>query len=530
MSTKIEWTVTVQPDGTVTPGETWNPIRAARPVGGPDDPIGWHCERVSPGCEHCYPETINQRRFGTGLPYNRKSRDLVRIGIDDATLAKPLQWRKPRKIFTCSMTDLFAEWVTDDMLDRIFAVMALAPQHTFQLLTKRPERMRAYMNDPATTLRVVHASDTPDGERRIPLGCWNWPLRNVWAGTSVENQAMADLRIPELLATPAAVHYLSMEPLLGPVDVSQFTSYYPLHEQEQTGRGMDLRNRASGGTGNRFGGADLEGRQARLGSVEGEYPDEFLSSPSSGEAHADRIPHGQGDGRQDAPERTGPSARVETLQRPHSRGTGDQPSERRQGGQSPGELGSGDALGERSPRNQNSRGGSVYGSERDDEPRSQTDDGSGVGHSRSTRGGRTTDEHRSGLWDSDANGVEARAWRQSHLWLVVGGESGPKARPCNIEWIRDIVAQCQGAHVPVFTKQDSGPRPGMQGRIPDELWLKEFPPALQGHEPFERSLFGRSSRERVRPRGLPLRMRIAQVRNRPPVPGARNTNLRHGPT
>lgn len=293
MSTKIEWTVTVQPDGTVTPGETWNPIRAARPVGGPDDPIGWHCERVSPGCEHCYAETINQRRFGTGLPYNRKSRDLVRIGIDDATLAKPLQWRKPRKIFTCSMTDLFAEWVTDDMLDRIFAVMALAPQHTFQLLTKRPERMRAYMNDPATTLRVVHASDTPDGERRIPLGCWNWPLRNVWAGTSVENQAMADLRTPELLATPAAVHYLSMEPLLEGVDLTRLN----------------------------------------LGNGD----------------HGDCLNH------------------------------------------------------------------------------------------------RATD-----IWSGAGN--EPRNWGRID-WVIVGGESGPKARPCDVGWIRSIVAQCQGAHVKVFVKQ-----------------------------------------------------------------------------
>jgi protein gp37 len=199
--TGIEWT-----------DATWSPIRArvkkgaakiARAKGYTSlvqiaekmaGHVGPHCEHKSSGCDHCYAETNNHRCLphnGTGLPYDRRSRDLVDPVIDEKVLSQPLSWRKPKLIFIENQSDLFGEWVTDGMLDRVFDVMARCPQHVFQLLTKRPERMLEYLQDRA-------------------------PLANVWLGVSVENQAV-DKRIPLLLQTPTAVRFLSCEPLLGPI-------------------------------------------------------------------------------------------------------------------------------------------------------------------------------------------------------------------------------------------------------------------------------------------------------------------------
>ncbi len=140
-------------------------------------------------------------------------------------LADPLRWRKPSMIFVNSMSDLFHESVPFAFIDKVFAVMALCPKHTFQVLTKRPERMAEYLARPWAE----------DGDRwlqavgPLPANCLDWPmsdirypLPNVWLGTSVENQKAADERIPHLIKCPAAVRFLSVEPLLGPVDLSQY--------------------------------------------------------------------------------------------------------------------------------------------------------------------------------------------------------------------------------------------------------------------------------------------------------------------
>lgn len=204
--TKIQWS-----------DATWNPLRAIGPSRpGNEQAIGWHCERVSPGCQHCYAETINQHRFGTGLPYNRAAREAVEVFIDEKALSQPLHWKKPRRIFVCSMTDLFGEWVPDEMIDRVFAVMALASQHTFQLLTKRPERMREYLanDDRMYVLRSGIEEWGPEDLR--------WPLPNVWLGVSAEDQRWADQRIPVLLDTPAAVRFISAEPLLGQIHLMHY--------------------------------------------------------------------------------------------------------------------------------------------------------------------------------------------------------------------------------------------------------------------------------------------------------------------
>src|ERR1700719_929614 len=189
----------------------WPPIRARNKATGK---VGWHCEHVTSGCEHCYSESIN-KRLGTGLPFKPGHRGDIEIFLDETMLLAPLRWKRPRRIFVCSMTDLFADFVSDEWIDRVFAVMALAPQHTFQVLTKRSARMRIYIDDDWTVNRV--------GEQMFDISpldrsALNWPLPNVWLGVSAEDQRRADERVPDLLATPAAVRFVSAEPLLGPID------------------------------------------------------------------------------------------------------------------------------------------------------------------------------------------------------------------------------------------------------------------------------------------------------------------------
>jgi protein gp37 len=208
MSTKtgIEWT-----------DATWNPIRG--------------CSRVSEGCRHCYAEKDANRFSGPGKPYEGL------IQLDPATgkgngkwsgqikfvekhLLDPLRWKAGRRIFVNSMSDLFHEGVTDEMLDRIFAVMALCPQHTFQVLTKRPARMLAYLSteNPRYTCRKVFDLHDEIGHRDTFDCDLYWPLMNVQLGVSVESDAYRD-RINILRQTPAAVRFISCEPLIAPLSL-----------------------------------------------------------------------------------------------------------------------------------------------------------------------------------------------------------------------------------------------------------------------------------------------------------------------
>lgn len=240
-TSSIEWT-----------DATWNPIAG--------------CSLKSPGCANCYAMPMAYRHelmsaaSGRVSPYagltrkvNGKAVWTGKMRLVEAALALPLRWTKPRRIFVNSMSDLFHEDVPDDWIDRVFAVMALAPHHTFQVLTKRPARMREWFEErwqptlaqriecpglPAIDMpaqaegddrheRVYQAAgefldlDTvsdrfwnPDGSRKWP----GWPLPNVWLGVSAEDQRRADERVPDLLATPAAVRFVSAEPMLGPID------------------------------------------------------------------------------------------------------------------------------------------------------------------------------------------------------------------------------------------------------------------------------------------------------------------------
>jgi protein gp37 len=228
---KIEWT-----------DASWNPIRARvidiQSDGSGKERIGWHCEHVSEGCRNCYAEGFN-KRLGTGRDFKpgelyedaRKGHNNgeVKLFLDETMLTQPLRWKKPRRIFVGSMTDLFGRFVKDEWLDKIFAVMALCPQHTFQVLTKRSDRMRAYLTKDWTYESIYNAmgwlgstgATEPHPYRAAFPNGMPFPLPNVWLGVSAEDQPAADARIPDLLATPAAVRFISAEPLLGPINLHE---------------------------------------------------------------------------------------------------------------------------------------------------------------------------------------------------------------------------------------------------------------------------------------------------------------------
>ena len=261
--TGIEWT-----------DATWNPI------------VG--CSVVSPGCTNCYAMKMAARieAMQPGTHYagttQASKAGAVWTGklkfAPDSVLTQPLRWRRPRKIFVNSMGDLFHEDVPDEWIDRVFAIMALCPQHTFQVLTKRSARMRAYFSDPKQSARVViamgeiiiasqgaeHGPYQGEAARLAafrmraldiigPSGNLPLVLPNVWLGVSAEDQRRADERVPDLLATPAAIRFVSAEPLLGPLDLTRVGTMASIRaampgliEREERGRPREGNGSVSG--------------------------------------------------------------------------------------------------------------------------------------------------------------------------------------------------------------------------------------------------------------------------------------------
>jgi protein gp37 len=234
-NSKIEW----------TGRSDWNPVRG--------------CTRISPGCggpgPHggCYAEAIAGRFSGEGQPFHgfadrtsKGGRWTGKVELMEERLTLPMHWSKPATIFASSTSDIFHESLSDADIDRIFAVMALTPQHTYQILTKRADRMRDYVSQ-LDEFALVDTEEFREAQYRVDCddddnGSAAWhaqtaalekaiigarttlgkgrPLPNVWLGVSVENQEWADRRREDLSATPAAVHFVSYEPALGPVDWS----------------------------------------------------------------------------------------------------------------------------------------------------------------------------------------------------------------------------------------------------------------------------------------------------------------------
>lgn len=192
------------------------------------------CSRVSAGCDSCY--AIGQARMRAANPNPKIAAafagltERTETGVDwtgrvnalRERLGQPLRWRKPRRVFVNSLADLFHDNVPEEFIAEVFAVMAAAHWHTFQVLTKRHGRMRALLNSESfhDLVKTESAGLAHEGVSVVENNPWeNWPLPNVWLGVSVEDQRWADIRIPALLDTPAAVRWISAEPLLGPIDL-----------------------------------------------------------------------------------------------------------------------------------------------------------------------------------------------------------------------------------------------------------------------------------------------------------------------
>jgi len=187
---KIEWT-----------DATWNPITG--------------CAPVSEGCANCYAKRNAEGRLRGKYGYPQD--EPFRVTFHEDKLEQPLKWRRPRKIFVCSMGDLFHEDVPVEWTNCVFRAIQKAPHHRFMVLTKRPERMHDYL--------------------RNALGVREWPRNdilfpNLWLGVTAENQQRADERIPVLLDTPAAKCFVSVEPMLGPVDLSEYLPGERWHASE----------------------------------------------------------------------------------------------------------------------------------------------------------------------------------------------------------------------------------------------------------------------------------------------------------
>jgi protein gp37 len=203
--TKIEWAT-----------DQWNPVTG--------------CSKVSQGCKHCYAEREWPRLSAPrAKPNIYTGRAFTDVKCHPEKLDIPLRWQKPRRIFVNSMSDLFHESVPDEFIRAVFGVMALAPHHTFQVLTKRADRMRDWLTGLGNNPLVYRYGDPgfehiafmfKDGYPET-----SWPLPNVWLGVSVEDQATADERVPLLLQTPAAVRWISAEPLLGQIDLSRWLEF-----------------------------------------------------------------------------------------------------------------------------------------------------------------------------------------------------------------------------------------------------------------------------------------------------------------
>jgi len=186
-TTKISWT-----------NHTWNPWQG--------------CRKVSPGCKHCYAERLVEDRMGKKFSEIRRS--------SPKTFNAPLTWKESARVFTCSISDFFIE-EADAWRDEAWEIIRRTPHLTYQILTKRPERIEDHL--PRT---CFDCNQMPDGTTLHVYGAsphrfWPWP--NVWLGTSVEDQKYAEVRIPQLVSVPAKVHFLSCEPLLGPIDFFHFT-------------------------------------------------------------------------------------------------------------------------------------------------------------------------------------------------------------------------------------------------------------------------------------------------------------------
>ncbi len=420
---------------------TWNPT------------VG--CTKVSPGCLHCYAATLDKRfhRDGPYVPWTvaaQRKAGVSAIHLHTERMFAPLHWKQPRRIFVNSMSDLFHEDVPDDFIDQVFAVMALAPQHVFQCLSKRPERMLEYLASPVVANRVMKAADSVEVHREIA--------------------AMGPERIEPIEGSPG---------------------YFI------TDRGRVLS--ASGSARCLFCGNPVSGIATKAYcDVKCKYKASFYrrtGRPRDGERYLTEMHpdvsddgylrvelHVNGDRRRDSVHRLvlttfGGSASPE-LQACHRDGN---PSNNalpnlRWGTQS-------DNWNDRR-RHHHSEwplrnvwiGVSCENQRYADERLPLLAQCPAAVRFVSVEPMLGPVDLRPYLYSCGCGQIPCSCKGLALNWVIVGGESGPGYRPMKVEWAQGIADQADAAGVPVWMKQDSGPRPGQQGRIPDSLWARKETP------------------------------------------------------
>lgn len=420
-TTKIQWT-----------DRTWNPVRG--------------CSLVSAGCANCYAMKQAHRFSGMGRPYE----NLTEVGpkgprwngnimLVPEALDEPLRWKTPARVFVNSMSDLFHEDVPDRFIDQVMRAMANTKRHVYQVLTKRPERMLDYLS--GWWKRCYQDSET--GEY-IPVN----PCQHIWFGVSVESQETADERIPLLLQAPAAVRFVSIEPLIGSVDIRRYLG----NGNHSSGR-VCVSGSSERGSGNSIGWNNLASEKEGLGQVEKRGRQSAMSQSASG-ARSGRIFPGQSNDEREKGLCAGSSNGVSPLSRTNTKWPDDQPREWKQEGQPTGESDASDQFRTATPCNESAEGGTRLPPVRRAQLHGEVNRSAGNGDQVSEECGRTAQDNCHGLQCDRSNYFKDSFGASVGIsWTIVGGESGPGARPCDVAWIRAIKEQCQSAGVPVFVKQ-----------------------------------------------------------------------------
>lgn len=474
----IEWT-----------DDTWNPVSG--------------CSKVSLGCIHCYAERMAKRLAGRcGYP----AENPFAVTLHPDRLGEPLHKRKPRRIFVCSMSDLFHEDVPDEFIAHVLITIRQASRHTFLVLTKRPVRMLSIISRCADAGRLgwVTHNGKPSlayGGNGIIVGTSNrWPLPNLWLGVSVENQKQADLRIPHLLQTPAAVRFVSLEPLLSSIDLSKYMGYNSMYENEKQ-RISGVRSREIGVDGDHGGRHDLENGRNKGEPME-QSVDSAENSQTPGRTRSGPISSNTEEGEFKTRYLSCSSTDLVSLQWPDTGRADHQSQKRSEEGQQTGESGIGNNVGTNEACVSNGIEKSIWGEKSSQQinklsSRSNQNDlfsgrDDSIGNSKDVRSGIPINlEDRPGGASHQGAGEDGKLCsspptyqsdtrQQGKISLcIVGGESGPGARPMHPDWVRSVRDQCAAAGVPFFMKQMGAAweREHGRGHIPDDLKIRELPNA-----------------------------------------------------
>ena len=332
--------------------------------------------------------------------------------------------------------------------------MEATPRHVYQVLTKRPERMREFV-------RWRYAG------RQVPA--------HIWYGISVENQHFADERIPLLLQTPAAVRFISAEPLLGPIDFTKWIGYYPCHEGKAGERARSISGSSARGIVDRRGWSHLASLETDVESL-GCKPEIHGPDPSSpGRERRRAVSSGARDGKSPSVSRPSAPAGLHSLQGLDSARADSEPRERQEERQQAGESDACDIRGASKTRPGSTESRSAR-SERREERDGEAEPRRSAGDSSATTSRRTAPVDSGSIQRLGQDRLEDRARREMDIsWLICGGESGPHGRLTNPDWVRSIRDQCVASGVAFFFKQWGGRSAKSGGRELDGRTWDDMP-------------------------------------------------------